>query len=121
MTYSDIVIGLIGLKIETLEGLNNCEQILSVPGIGFAEMGPGDMSMSMKIRRNPGDTTVDPRIKEASLRVKAACDKNGVKFLESGTPENIVEVIKSGARVIAGQNPKAAEVGRLYSKRVMKV
>ena len=112
---------LLGLKIETLEGLNNCEQILSVPGIGFAEMGPGDMSMSMKIRRNPGDTTVDPRIKEASLRVKAACDKNGVKFLESGTPENIVEVIKSGARVIAGQNPKAAEVGRLYSKRVMKV
>ena len=34
---------LLGLKIETLAGLNNCEQILSVPGIGFAEMGPGDM------------------------------------------------------------------------------
>ena len=45
---------LLGLKIETLGGLNNCEQILSVPGIGFAEMGPGDMSMSMKIKRVPG-------------------------------------------------------------------
>lgn len=112
---------LLGLKIETLGGLNNCEQILSIPGIGFAEMGPGDMSMSMKIRRKPGDKTVDPRIKEASIRVKEACDKNGVKFLENGNPENIVDVIKSGARVIAGQDKEAAKVGREFTKRTMKV
>jgi 4-hydroxy-2-oxoheptanedioate aldolase len=110
---------LLGLKIETLAGLNNCEQILSVPGIGFAEMGPGDMSMSMKIKRIPGDPP-DQRIKDASLRVKKACDKNGVKFLETGTPENIIEVIESGARVIAGQNQEAAKVGRKYTNRKMK-
>ena len=110
---------LLGLKIETLAGLNNCEQILSVPGIGFAEMGPGDMSMSMKIKRIPGDSP-DQRIKDASLRVKKACDKNGVKFLETGTPENIIEVIESGARVIAGQNQEAAKVGRKYTNRKMK-
>ena len=112
---------LLGLKIETLGGLNNCEQILSIPGIGFAEMGPGDMSMSLKIRRKPGDKKVDPRIKEASIRVKEACDKNGVKFLENGNPENIVDVIKSGARVIAGQDKEAAKVGREFTKRTMKV
>jgi len=112
---------LLGLKIETLGGLNNCEQILSIPGIGFAEMGPGDMSMSMKIRRKPGDKEVDPRIKEASARVKKACDKNGVKFLEVASPDNIIDVIKSGARVIAGQDPEAAEVGRKFTKRTMKV
>ena len=110
---------LLGLKIETLAGLNNCEQILSVPGIGFAEMGPGDMSMSMKIKRIPGDPP-DQRIKDASLRVKKACDKNGVKFLETGTPDNIIEVIESGARVIAGQSQEAAEVGRKYTNRKMK-
>ena len=110
---------LLGLKIETLAGLNNCEQILSVPGIGFAEMGPGDMSMSMKIKRIPGDPP-DQRIKDASLRVKKACDKNGVKFLETGTPENMIEVIESGARVIAGQNQEAAKVGRKYTNRKMK-
>ena len=60
---------LLGLKIETLEGLNNCEQILSVPGIGFAEMGPGDMSMSMKINRVKGSNP-DHRIIDASKRVK---------------------------------------------------
>ena len=111
---------LLGLKIETLEGLNNCEQILSVPGIGFAEMGPGDMSMSMKIKRVPG-ATPDPRIKEASIRVKNACDKNGVRFLESGTCENITEVIDSGARIIAGQSRETAEIGRKYTNRKMRV
>ena len=110
---------LLGLKIETLAGLNNCEQILSVPGIGFAEMGPGDMSMSMKIKRIPGGPP-DQRIKDASLRVKEACSKNGVKFLETGTPDNIIEVIKSGARVIAGQSQEAAVVGRKYTNRKMK-
>ena len=111
---------LLGLKIETLEGLNNCEQILSVPGIGFAEMGPGDMSMSMKIKRIQG-APPDPRIKEASIRVKNACDKNGIKFLESGTPDNIIEVIDSGARIIAGQSIEAARIGRKHTNRKMKV
>ena len=111
---------LLGLKIETLEGLNKCEQILSVPGIGFAEMGPGDMSMSMKIKRIPG-AQPDQRLKDASARVKTACDKNGVKFLESGTPGNITQVIDSGARVIAGQSEEAAQVGRKYTNRKMEV
>ena len=110
---------LLGLKIETLEGLNNCEQILSVPGIGFAEMGPGDMSMSMKILRVPG-APPDQRLKDASQRVKTACDTNGVKFLETGTPQNITEVIDSGARIIAGQSQETAEIGRRYTKRTMK-
>ena len=111
---------LLGLKIETLAGLNNCEQILSVPGIGFAEMGPGDMSMSMKIKRVPGSPP-DPRIKEASARVKKACDKNGIKFLESANPGNITEIMDTGARVIAGQSEEAAQIGRKYTGRQMKV
>ena len=111
---------LLGLKIETLAGLNNCEQILSVPGIGFAEMGPGDMSLSMKIKRVPGSPP-DPRIKEASARVKKACDKNGIKFLESANPGNITEIMDTGARVIAGQSEEAAQIGRKYTGRQMKV
>ena len=111
---------LLGLKIETLGGLNNCEQILSVPGIGFAEMGPGDMSMSMKIKRVPG-AEPDQRIKDASLRVKKACERNGVRFLETGTPDSIKSVIDSGARVIAGQSEEAASIGRKYTNRKMKV
>ena len=32
---------LLGIKIENVRGASNIEQILKVPGIGFAEMGPG--------------------------------------------------------------------------------
>ena len=111
---------LLGLKIETLAGLNNCEQILSVPGIGFAEMGPGDMSMSMKIKR-VSDSPPDQRLKDASNRVKNACERNGVKFLETGTPEDIIEVIDAGARVIGGRSQEVAEIGRKHTNRKMKV
>tara|TARA_B110000438_G_scaffold130393_1_gene126580 strand:- start:2368 stop:3261 length:894 start_codon:yes stop_codon:yes gene_type:complete len=111
---------LLGLKIETIQGLENCEEILSVPGIGFAEMGPGDMSMSMKIKRD-NKLPVDPRLEQASERVKNACDKNGVKFLEVGNKDNIIKIIDSGARVIAGQSEEAARIGRKYTKRQMKV
>ena len=83
-------------------------------------MGPGDMSMSMKITRVPG-AAPDQRLKDASLRVKKACDQNGVRFLETGTPDNIQEVIDSGARVIAGQSEEAATIGRRYTDRKMKV
>ena len=81
----------------------------------------------MKIYTKKGDKGetnlfgTNKKVSKASKRVKSACDKNGVRFLESGTPENIKEVIDSGARVIAGQNPKVAEIGRAYSKRTMEI
>ena len=38
---------LLGVKIESAEALPYIEEILAVPGIGFAEMGPGDLSLSL--------------------------------------------------------------------------
>ena len=65
------------------------------------------------------------RVKDSVEKVinilKNECDKNGVKFLETGTLENIIEVIDSGARVIAGQNQEAAKIGRRHTNRKMKV
>ena len=83
-------------------------------------MGPGDMSMSMKINRVKGSNP-DQRIIDASKRVKEACKKNNIKFLSEGTPENIKDVIDSGARVIAGQSEEAAKIGRNYTNRKMEV
>ena len=78
---------LLGLKIESVKGLERCEEILSVPGIGFAEMGPGDMSMSMGIVREAkgGIPDQDKRIIEARDRVNAACKENGIAFLSPKT------------------------------------
>ena len=69
---------LLGLKIETVRGLNHCEQIFTVPGIGWAEMGPGDMHMSMGLIRDGHD---HEEVEKARKRVNTACEKNGVKFL----------------------------------------
>ena len=38
---------LLGVKLESPEGIANCEEILAVPGLGFAEIGPGDLGLSL--------------------------------------------------------------------------
>lgn len=111
---------LLGVKIETVRALTNCEQTLSVPGLGFAEWGPGDLHMSFGIKRVPGEP-LDPRLAEARERVKSACDVNGIAFLEGCDPENIKEKIDEGVRIVAGHRKDTAEIGRDYSKRTMPV
>ena len=111
---------LVGVKIETVRALSNCELSLAVPGLGFAEWGPGDLHMSFGIKRDP-DKPMDPRLLEARDRVKAACDANNLAFLEGATLENITEKIDEGVRIIAGHREDTAEVGRSYSKRTMPV
>lgn len=111
---------LLGVKIETVRALNNVDQTLTVPGIGFAEWGPGDLHMSFGIKRDPSGP-LDPRIIEARERVRDACKANGIPFLDSGTPENIEAKIDEGVRVVAGHREDTAQTGRVYTKRTMPV
>ncbi len=108
---------LLGVKIESVDSLPHIEEILAVPGIGFAEMGPGDLGMSLRSQK-----LVQPwqeLMQETHERVKAGCVQHGIAFLEGATPETIVEKIDGGARVIAGGNEETARVGRLHSGRQM--
>jgi 2-keto-3-deoxy-L-rhamnonate aldolase RhmA len=41
---------LLGVKLESPEGIANADEICAVPGLGFAEMGPGDLSLSVAAR-----------------------------------------------------------------------
>ncbi len=111
---------LLGVKIETVRALTNVEQTLTVPGIGFAEWGPGDLHMSFGIKRDPSKP-LDPRLVEARERVRDACKANGIPFLDGCTPENIKEKIDEGVRVVAGHREDTAQVGREYTKRTMPV
>ena len=110
---------LLGLKIESAAAIPQIEAILSVPGIGFAEMGPGDLSLSLGYRHPP--RPLPPEMEAVRERVKAACQANGVAFLEGATPEDIREKIEAGVRVVAGQREETALVGRAYSRRTMPV
>ena len=110
---------LLGLKIESAAAIPHIEEILSVPGIGFAEMGPGDLSMSLGYLHRP-----DPLPKEMDAvrqRVRAACLKHRIAFLETASTRDIAERIDEGARVIAGGREEVAQAGRAYTKRTMPV
>jgi 4-hydroxy-2-oxoheptanedioate aldolase len=110
---------LLGLKIESAQAIPHIEEILQVPGIGFAEMGPGDLSLSLGYMRLP--RPFPPEMEEVRQRVRAACLANGVAFLEGATPEDIREKIDAGARVISGQREETARAGREYTRRTMPV
>jgi len=104
---------LIGLKLEDKYALANADQNLKVPGIGFAEWGPGDMALSLGARNQQA-----PEMVAARAKILAATKANKVFFLNTGTAANIVDMIKEGVMVVAG-NEQAAEVGRKFTKRTM--
>jgi 4-hydroxy-2-oxoheptanedioate aldolase len=111
---------LLGVKLESPEGIANAEAICAVPGLGFAEMGPGDLSLSL------GSTTLlrdpyPPVMQAARDRVFAACRANGIAFLEGCSPANILARLDEGVRVISGHNEAMARTGRAHQKRTMPV
>ena len=111
---------LLGVKLESPEGVARCEEILAVPGVGFAEMGPGDLSLSLgctTLRRDPYPL----ELQEARDRIFAACRNAGVAFLEACSPANIIARLDEGVRVIAGGNKEVAAIGRAHQRRAMPV
>ena len=111
---------LLGVKLESPEGIAHCEEILTVPGLGFAELGPGDLGLALGYVAVPRDP-YPPEMKQARERVFAACREGRVPFLETGTPENIAAKLDEGVRVIAGHREETARVGRAYQRRTMPV
>ena len=109
---------LLGVKLESPEGIANADAICAVPGLGFAEMGPGDLSLSLgsvAIMRDP----YPPVMAAARAKVLAACKRNSIAFLEGCSPDNIVARLDEGVRVIAGHDPETARLGRAHQKRAM--
>jgi 4-hydroxy-2-oxoheptanedioate aldolase len=109
----------LGLKIENKRALANVEQTLKVPGIAFAEWGPGDMGMSLGFPDNH-DEPYPPEMVAARTRVLNACKANKIYFLNSVHPDNVVRMIEEGVMIGAsGRGEEAAEVGRRHTKRTM--
>jgi 4-hydroxy-2-oxoheptanedioate aldolase len=111
---------LLGVKIESPEGVVRCEEILAVPGIGFAEMGPGDLGLSLGYL-SPPRHPYPPAMKEARERVFAACRRNRIAFLEVCTPEDVRARLDEGVRVVAGHRQDTAAIGRAHQRRAMPV
>ena len=105
---------LLGLKIEDRHALENTEATTKVPGVGFAEWGPGDMSFSYGFLSRPRP---DPQVLvDARARVLAATKAARIFFLNSVTTENVEAQIDDGM-MIGAANEEAAAKGRVYSRR----
>ncbi|HEX2195177.1 MAG TPA: aldolase/citrate lyase family protein [Candidatus Limnocylindria bacterium] len=107
---------LLGVKLESPEGIAHCEEILAVPGVGFAEMGPGDLGLSLGYLQIPRDP-LPPEMADARRRVFSACRMYGVAFLEGATPETVAAKIDEGVRIIGGRSEETARIGRAHSRR----
>jgi 4-hydroxy-2-oxoheptanedioate aldolase len=108
---------MLGLKIENVRALASVEASLRVPGIAFAEWGPGDMGMSMG-HPDRHDEPYPAEMQAARARVLGACRAAGVAFLEHVTPANVVGRLGEGVRIGAGSR-EAAEVGRRHTGRTI--
>jgi 4-hydroxy-2-oxoheptanedioate aldolase len=108
---------LLGLKLEDKYALENADANLKVPGVGFAEWGPGDMALSLGVRNSGRGPMPDP-MKQARARVLAATKANKVFFLNSVTANDVIDMIKEGV-MVGPANERAAEIGRQYTKRQM--
>jgi 4-hydroxy-2-oxoheptanedioate aldolase len=116
---------LLGLKVEDRECLANVDDIAAIPGVAFGEWGPGDLGMSFG-EPDAHDPPYPPEMEAARLRIKAAYDRNGVKFLSGWNDPNLTveettrKLIDEGVTIIGG-GEEAAKFGRVYTKREMTV
>ncbi|MCB9384672.1 MAG: hypothetical protein H6509_08655 [Bryobacterales bacterium] len=111
---------LLGLKVEDKHALANADFVTAVPGIGFAEWGPGDMGLSLNLPDGHGaNAELHPQMLAARAKVLAACKKNGLAFLNTVRINDVTDMIDEGVMIGAGASPEVADKGRKYTKRQM--
>jgi 4-hydroxy-2-oxoheptanedioate aldolase len=110
---------LLGIKVENTRALANVERTTRVPGLAFAEWGPGDMGMSMGYP-DQHDEPWPADMQAARTRIMAACKAAGLAFLEVVTPENVLTRIEEGVTIGCGPRAKdAAEISRKHTRRTL--
>ena len=110
---------LFGLKIENPRADANVETSVRVPGIAFAEWGPGDHGFYMMGRPGTyeGGRETSPEMAAVRRRVLNATKAAGIRFLNSCNEDNVIDQIKDGAMICTGGDTPAADKGRAFSKR----
>jgi 4-hydroxy-2-oxoheptanedioate aldolase len=111
---------LLGIKIENVRALGNAEESARVPGLAFAEWGPGDMTMSHGFR-NYLEGRRAAAMQEARTRVFAACRAAGLRFLDGVDKDTIVQRLDEGVMICSTPSEEVARLGRGHIRRTMAV
>lgn len=109
---------LLGLKIENRIALANVYETVKVPGIAYAEWGPGDMGFSFG-HIDAHDPPYPQEMLDARARVMAALKEGGWLFFEAVTAEGVVNSIEEGIRICgcSREGEKIAKIGQAHTKR----
>jgi 4-hydroxy-2-oxoheptanedioate aldolase len=110
---------LFGLKIENPRADANVETSVRVPGIAFAEWGPGDHGFYILGRPGTykGGGESDPQMSAVRRRVLNATKAAGIKFLNACNEKNVIEQLKDGVMICTGGDSPAADIGRKFTNR----
>jgi len=85
--------------IETVEALENLDEIVTTPGVDAVYVGPADLSLSMG--GEPRVDHTDSRLVEAQKTVAAACARHGVVAgIHTGSAEYALRMIEDGYRFV---------------------
>ena len=106
---------LLGVKIEDSYALANAEKTTKVPGIAFAEWGPGDMGFWLLGPPQP-DQVNHPDMRAARARVLKATKDAKIFFLNSCNDKDVVDMIKEGVMICTG----GYQVGRKFTDSPLK-
>ncbi len=88
---------LVGAMIENRTAVENLDEILSVPGLGFAYLGPGDLAVSLG---HPGESD-HPEVREAIGTAREACVEAGVPIGVSATSvAGAAAALDAGHRIV---------------------
>lgn len=109
---------LMGVKIENTRALDFVKDSLKVPGLAYAEWGPGDMGMSMGYPNQHAPPYPESMI-NASIKVRAECDNNKLFFLNQVEHDDVKKMIDQGIMILKPSLESVADVGRIYSNRSM--
>jgi 4-hydroxy-2-oxoheptanedioate aldolase len=110
---------LFGLKIENPRADANVETSVRVPGIAFAEWGPGDHGFFVLGRpgtyKDGGET--QPQMAAVRRRVLNATKAAGIRFLNACNENNVIDELQDGVMICTGGDTPAADKGRAFTKR----
>ena len=98
----------------------NAEKTTRIPGIAFAEWGPGDQSFFLIGRpTSSGDGAREshPAMQKVRSRVFKAAKEANLFFLNACNENTVIDMLKEGVMICTGGDTPAAEKGRQFSKR----
>jgi 4-hydroxy-2-oxoheptanedioate aldolase len=110
---------LFGLKIENPRADANVEASTRVPGIAFAEWGPGDHGFYLMGRPGTyqGGGEAAPQMAAVRRRVLNATKAAGIRFLNACNENNVIDQLKDGVMICTGGDTPAADKGRAFTGR----